>query len=46
LRCRILQRKILLARPRGRWEDNINMHVTEIGYEVVDWIERAGDGNK
>jgi len=34
-------------RPRGRlrrrWEDNIRMNLTEIGWESVDWIHMAQD---
>jgi hypothetical protein len=26
-----------------RWEDNIKMHIREIGYENVDWIHLAQD---
>jgi hypothetical protein len=32
-----------LGRPRHRWEDNIRMDLSEIGWEVVDWIHRAQD---
>jgi hypothetical protein len=38
--------KILLERPRWRWEDNIKMALTEIGYEMwiaFDWL-RMGTG--
>jgi hypothetical protein len=27
-----------LGRPRRRWEDNIKMDLTEIGFGDVDWI--------
>jgi hypothetical protein len=27
-----------LGRPRHRWEDNIRMHLREIGLEVTDWV--------
>jgi hypothetical protein len=27
-----------LGRPRRRWIDNINMGLSEIGLNVVDWI--------
>ena len=33
-------------RPRCRWEDNIKMDLREIGFGVVDWIERAHDRDK
>jgi hypothetical protein len=32
-----------LGRPRRRWVDNIKMDLTEIGWDVVDWIELAQD---
>jgi hypothetical protein len=32
-----------LGRPRGRWIDNINMDLLEIGLSVVDWIGLAED---
>jgi len=28
-----------LLRPRGRWENNIRMDLTEIGWGGVDWID-------
>jgi hypothetical protein len=28
-----------LRRPRRRWEDNIKMHLQEVGCGGVDWIE-------
>jgi hypothetical protein len=31
------------GRPRRRWEDNINMDVTEIGWGVVNWIHLMQD---
>jgi len=32
-----------LGRLRRRWEDNINMDLTEMGCWGVDWIELAQD---
>jgi len=32
-----------LGRPRRRWEDNIKMHLQEVGCGSVDWIELAQD---
>jgi len=32
-----------LGRPRRRWEDNIKMHLQEVGCGGVDWIELAQD---
>jgi hypothetical protein len=31
----------LLGGPRCRWDDNIKMHLREIGWEGVDWIHLA-----
>jgi len=30
-----------LGSPRRRWEDNIRLDLTEIGWEGVDWIHLA-----
>jgi hypothetical protein len=47
--------KILVGKPEGkklreryrrRWEDNIKMDLTEIGWEVVDWVQLVQDMNK
>jgi hypothetical protein len=35
--------KKLLGRPRRRRDDNIKMHLREIGLEGVDWINLARD---
>jgi hypothetical protein len=47
--CRILfgipERKRPLRGRRHTWEDNIKMHVTEIGYEDVVWIKLALNGS-
>jgi hypothetical protein len=32
-----------LGRPRHRWVDNIKMHLREIGWDGVDWIDMAQD---
>jgi hypothetical protein len=32
-----------LGRPRRRWEDNIIMDLTEIMWEVLDWMHLALD---
>jgi len=32
-----------LGRLRCRWEDNIRMHLSEIGWEGVDWMKLAQD---
>jgi hypothetical protein len=45
--CRILvgkpESKILLGRPRHRWEDNIKMDIREIGIDAANWIQLAQD---
>jgi hypothetical protein len=33
--------KILLGRPRRRWEDGITMDLKEIGWGSVEWIQVA-----
>jgi hypothetical protein len=33
-----LEDKRPLERPRGRWEDNINMDLREIGIDGANWI--------
>jgi hypothetical protein len=38
-----LEGKRPLGRPRCRWVDNIKMHLREIGWDVVDWIDMAQD---
>jgi hypothetical protein len=35
-----------LARPRCRWEDNIQMDCKDVGWEGVDWIYLAQDRDK
>jgi hypothetical protein len=32
-----------LGRPRRWWVDNIIMDLTEIGWDGVDWIDKAQD---
>jgi hypothetical protein len=32
-----------LGRPRRRWVDNIKMHLREIGWDGMDWIDLAQD---
>jgi hypothetical protein len=34
-----------LGRPRSRWEDNIKMHLQELGWGM-DWIELAQDRDR
>jgi hypothetical protein len=35
-----------LGRPRHRWEDNIKMHLQEVGGGRGDWIELAQDRDR
>jgi len=35
-----------LGRPRLRWEDNIKMDLQEVGWEGMERIELAQDGNR
>jgi hypothetical protein len=32
-----------LGRPRRRWVENIKMHLREIGWDGVNWIDLAQD---
>jgi hypothetical protein len=39
--------RILVGRPEGRRrEDNIKMDLQEVGWEGVDWIDLAQDGDR
>ena len=38
-----LEGKRALGRPRSRWEDNIKMHLEEVGRSCEDWMELAQD---
>jgi hypothetical protein len=35
--------KVPLARPRRRWEDNINMNLRKMGIDGANWIQLAQD---
>ena len=35
--------KRLLGRPRRRWEDNIRMHLKEIGISPTNWVDSTQD---
>jgi hypothetical protein len=39
-------RKIPLARPRQRWEDNVKMDLQEVGCAGMDWIDLALDSDR
>jgi hypothetical protein len=36
-------RKVLVGRPRRRWEDNIKMDLEEVGGDFGDWMELSQD---
>ena len=38
--------KLLLGRPRRRWEDNIKMDLHEVGGGREDWMELAQDRDR
>jgi hypothetical protein len=38
-----LEYKRPLGRPRRRWEDNIKLHLKEIGTNGANWIQLAQD---
>jgi hypothetical protein len=40
------ERKRPLGRPTRRWVDNIEMDLREIGWDGVDWIDMAQDGDQ
>jgi hypothetical protein len=35
-----------LGRPRLRWDDNIKMHLQEVGCGCMDWIELVQDSDR
>jgi hypothetical protein len=35
-----------LGRPRCKWVDNIEIDLTEIGYNVMDWTDVTQDRDK
>jgi hypothetical protein len=38
--------KTPLGRPRLRWVDSIKIHLREIGWDGMDWIDLAQDGDQ
>ena len=40
------EKKRPLVSSRHRQEDNITMDLDEVGCGVMDWIEKAQDGNR
>jgi hypothetical protein len=39
-------RRVLLQRPRRRWEDNIRMDLMEMGWDDADCIQLAQDRDR
>jgi hypothetical protein len=39
------EQKRPLGRPRRRWVDNIKMNLREIGWDGINWIDLAQDGD-
>jgi hypothetical protein len=35
-----------LGRYRRRWEDNIKLHLREIGWGGMEWVDLAQDSNQ
>ena len=35
-----------LVRLKRRWEDNITMHIQEVGWLGMDWIDLAQDRDR
>jgi hypothetical protein len=35
-----------LGRPRRRWVNNVKLHLREIGWDGMDWIDLAQDRDK
>jgi len=48
--CRVLvgkpEGKRPFGRPKHRWEDNIKMHLQEVGCGGMDWIELAQERDR
>jgi hypothetical protein len=38
--------KVVVGKPRYRWEDNIKMDIRGIGWGSMDWIHLAEDRNQ
>ena len=38
--------RLLVGRPRHRWEDNIKMHLQEVGHGGMDLIKQAQDRDR
>jgi hypothetical protein len=35
-----------LGRPRSRWDNNIKIYFTEVGWENTDWIDVVHDRDR
>jgi hypothetical protein len=44
--CERQKLKRPLGRPRRRWVDNIKMDLREIGWDDMNWIDLAEDGDQ
>ena len=38
--------RVLVGRPRNKWEDNIKMDLQEVGCGGMDWTELAQDWDR
>ena len=38
--------KISLGRSRGRWDYNTKMHILEVGWGGMDWLDLAKDRDR
>jgi hypothetical protein len=45
LRARKPEGKRQVGRPRRKWEDNMKMDLTEIGWGGMDWIHLAQESD-
>jgi ribosome biogenesis protein Nip4 len=44
--CGNLGEREPLERPRLRWGDNIKMHLQQVGYGVMEWVELVQDRDR
>ena len=40
------KQKRAVLKPRRRWKDNVKIEITEIRWEVINWIDVAEDWDK
>jgi hypothetical protein len=38
--------RVLVRRPKRRWENNIKMDIREIGWVGMDWLDLAQDRDR